>query len=1107
MAQADAILSGLQSGRMHLATEATVVACSILTSDPADYTARPFMISGTCKHETVKQHTDLLDTCVETLRASPDIPDRLRLYVVTSDGDSRRRRALIAITMKAPLSAASPIYSLLTPLKLFNTMCGKDDLTNDCDYLHGGKRCRNTVIRPKGMRIDGILVTASMIKSHLVEHGMSTLTADTLLSPNDKQDVVLMIQLLNAISELPSCSVNASPTYQGTRRVLRLLGILWHAILSTYLDIQLSLHEQLVNLSTAAHLLLTLYAREKGDFIPVQLYFDLMSMIKSAYFCVAKAKIDNPNGQFWLILLGTDSLEHTFGKIRTMIGSDTNVDQLQLADRIDAAVTCVRILEAHPEWGGTARRLKIKPLKGQGSDISKSMDHITPKVWKGDVYVRSVVLLTSWQEGRRQAEAALEKAAISAPFDDMDQAGGYDIFCPFGSNRMILINGRIDNCERDEDEDERDYCTAVVSDTISPKDQAPVPSDEASVLDLDTLAANALVKPSSDDCISQSKDDSDSHHAAFVQIDESATMKHKATVMRLYTNFLGMPTNSKDRLKRVRGFTQYDEAYSGQRSVAFEEGSASEAVLAVEDPAVTLVQCDGLIFVAVVEVVGICKNSMQVSTIPITHLHEPNIQVRGHIMTLTSLSEVHQPVEPDWEWDGTFIEGADLRDIDGICIEAINPLTASGTSARVKDIQTFVFRTSELQGIGALLYSKLQSELHRVQTVSSTIQFPYRTLDGMFSVHLGEPYLIYKLQDKLALCAKMSLVIVQRTKGGVYYVLGAHILHDTKMRDADNPCGFCLRTGGSCVIYLEKKSAGSLRIDKKLSQCPNLRTLSLKVAAEYTPKSPCTNLPLACPLCPKSATAVWKYNLRAHIRSKHPSANCELPEYRQLYNIGADERTLLKAVLLKPTRKPRKKSKRHAGILKVSDLHSTSSAFKALLGTEKDGLDEANGEATVSEDIASNDGGLDEHSDNTDEEDDISEFEELDPLQLKKAQSTTHIEDNEVDSPGVEQTVTNIPQEPITSSFQSPMPNRSSRHKKRKSEDMETICSECYGALLESDTILRCMGPACEETYHLACQGMLTQPTKDWFCDEFCRENATGKTVGGRKRVKRRRIA
>jgi hypothetical protein len=77
-----------------------------------------------------------------------------------------------------------------------------------------------------------------------------------------------------------------------------------------------------------------------------------MSMIKNVYFCIVKTQVDDLTGSFWIILLGSDGLEKVFGKVRSMVRNDTNADQLQLTNRIDGAVQCVKILEIHPEWGG-----------------------------------------------------------------------------------------------------------------------------------------------------------------------------------------------------------------------------------------------------------------------------------------------------------------------------------------------------------------------------------------------------------------------------------------------------------------------------------------------------------------------------------------------------------------------------------------------------------------------------------------------------------------------------------------------------------------------------------------------------------------------------------
>jgi hypothetical protein len=62
-----------------------------------------------------------------------------------------------------------------------------------------------------------------------------------------------------------------------------------------YLCVDLSLSEQVKHLSATAHLALALYKMARKDFIPTNLYIDLIIMIKNVLFCIAKAKVDDPN--------------------------------------------------------------------------------------------------------------------------------------------------------------------------------------------------------------------------------------------------------------------------------------------------------------------------------------------------------------------------------------------------------------------------------------------------------------------------------------------------------------------------------------------------------------------------------------------------------------------------------------------------------------------------------------------------------------------------------------------------------------------------------------------------------------------------------------------
>ena len=136
---------------------------------------------------------------------------------------------------------------------------------------------------------------------------------------------------------------------------------------------------------------------------------------------------------------------------------------------------------------------------------------------------------------------------------------------------------------------------------------------------------------------------------------------------------------------------------------------------------------------------------------------------------------------------------------------------------------------------------------------------------------------------------------------------GAHILHDPHIKDADNPCGLCLNMGSPCVFRLIKRNKVD-QIDMTNSQCPNLRKIQLMSAGKYSKASPCTNVPLRCPLCLKESDCVWKYNLRAHILDCHLSATIDL--YQHLFAFTEDEFVLMKGIYLSKRRKSKKKTRR-----------------------------------------------------------------------------------------------------------------------------------------------------------------------------------------------------
>ena len=152
---------------------------------------------------------------------------------------------------------------------------------------------------------------------------------------------------------------------------------------------------------------------------------------------------------------------------------------------------------------------------------------------------------------------------------------------------------------------------------------------------------------------------------------------------------------------------------------------------------------------------------------------------------------------------------------------------------------------------------------------------------------------------------------------------GGHILHDDRHRDVTDACGLCLSSTNGCVIRLVTKGKYTTVALEK-SKCVNLpKQLKLGHAAKFSSRSPCTNHPLWCILCPDNAPAVWKYNLRSHIIADHPRANVEL--YEKYYKISDEEMVLMRGVYLSKPRMSKKKKKKDG--LVISEGHSTRLAM------------------------------------------------------------------------------------------------------------------------------------------------------------------------------------
>ena len=131
-------------------------------------------------------------------------------------------------------------------------------------------------------------------------------------------------------------------------------------------------------------------------------------------------------------------------------------------------------------------------------------------------------------------------------------------------------------------------------------------------------------------------------------------------------------------------------------------------------------------------------------------------------------------------------------------------------------------------------------------------------------------------KDKLPcfLCGQENVALKDMWKH-----VGGHILcnlcdcatpNECKLKEiGENICGFCGLDG--CLTQLVEKKNSGFTIT---STCPyHYDQMQYGAAAQFAKSSPCTNVPIHCPLYPSSISQVpqtiWKYNALPHLISQH----------------------------------------------------------------------------------------------------------------------------------------------------------------------------------------------------------------------------------------------
>ncbi|KAI0259272.1 hypothetical protein BC834DRAFT_926295 [Gloeopeniophorella convolvens] len=338
----------------------------------------------------------------------------------------------------------------------------------------------------------------------------------------------------------------------------------------------------------------------------------------------------------------------------------------------------------------------------------------------------------------------------------------------------------------------------------------------------------------------------------------------------------------------------------------------------IMDPIASLLRCESRLFLCIGEINMIRFNSRPLDEIPISMLHDNSVQISYQVLLILPASVEEDP-SLKHDWSSSSLAPMSFT-VSGILIQPINPTLVPGPSGS----HLFLFESSVLIALASSLHDRiLDNHLRNVPTVKvGSDQFPYREAsEGRGSA----------CQESNAFCCPYCTANVDFTSLGGQRVLehiGGHILHNPSIDRTLEPCGLCLSSHATCCIYLKKSKScqGNLKIDHAKSKCLNFIKFLYATAAKSSPSSPCSNVPMPCPLCPADAPAVWRYNLCAHLMRLHPSV--PLGPHEHMWTLMNFEVTELSAIWKNRLKQPEARKRKVGATITISEVHSTHSVAR-----------------------------------------------------------------------------------------------------------------------------------------------------------------------------------
>ncbi|KAG0699780.1 hypothetical protein DFH29DRAFT_1001713 [Suillus ampliporus] len=915
-----AIAQKIHDKEVHLGKEVTVIGTACFGEDEL----YPILVTPTCKMEGASDMEGVLGHALRRWKATGADQTVGPVWSLATDGDATRRAAGHKLFVKKPLSPESPLYGILNNMPGLNMWTGDDEVTLDFDPKHIMK-CMCTLIRsPSGITLNnGRIINAMMLIHYLMWLPAYDETSVTkLLHPDDPQDVPRAVELMLAIIEFSKsqCSLlNDSFTSDVDRHAdltsIILLSDVIESYLIPFINVNLSLTEQVQYLSRYAHLSFALFCSHHCGFMSNQLYYDTNTSVKCFAFGIAKQQVLDPHASFFLSNSGDDRLELHFG-CTWMIGGHNSVCTFsQVIDCLGAAKDIDGVFKRNPDLYPGHRRLSL------GTRV-ENVDHINRDMWKGDMVSGRCDLPTAWRNGREMAISILSASQIDPihySFAELFRDPGIDMLCPFRENKYFGVS------EADEDPE--------MARVLAQSSLAPIAHNDVVLLPADEEASEEAMLTFEEALTAESITDAPPTQQPPPLVDPSAPALpdgpgirpdnyvlfkdwwiHKQTVCRLIIN-KDFISKSNNRLERVHaGYTKVNKRIDMSSGQIIHHNS-----LLVGNIFLTVLRSGRTLSIGILRSTHLASNNVSHTSmnIAVMKASRTTVKVTGQLLTLVPMRP--SPESPSlFLWNGGYVkarsiiqgmtelmERAVVVSVPGFLVEPVNPKPTlirlqddidSDQFVEIKGGQsTWQVNRDALQAACDLLRAKAvecKVSLKSIANVtpSDPTMFPYRSYDGtpaIISVEAGN-LLSVSEGERITTCPLCLAKVAD-----IHSHVSQHILRASSNTPEQIslkepvgdilPCGFCGRSGlPECVITIKFPVNGAPVWETK---CAYKHQFKYGFAEQGSKNKPCRNVPLKCGLChpllapePSKTSrrapvvaveSIWRYNMPAHILSEH----------------------------------------------------------------------------------------------------------------------------------------------------------------------------------------------------------------------------------------------